>query len=175
MCGAGKAKRDWWTASVYRMAGTITIQSSILSKLDDGHATRYRKHHQNNLNSFPKSTSLWTDLQPQIKARSLIMTAPAPPTIPETELVSPTFKPQEISFPLPKALHTTGHIHLSFLKHCAIAYLVTSTPGDSAGSVKPVGSFVYAMPDVSSLFVIFLLPSCSPCLSLPRSICLTTT
>lgn len=83
------------------------------------------------------------------------MTAAAPPTIPETELVSPAFKPQEISFPLPKSLHTTGHVHLSFLKHCAIAHLATSTPGDSAGSVKPVGSFVYAMPDVSSLFVIF--------------------
>lgn len=103
------------------------------------------------------------------------MTTPAPPTIPKTELASPTFKPQEISFPLPKALHTTGHIHLSFLKHCATVYLVTSTPGDSAGSVKPVGSFVYAMPDVSSLFVIFLLPSCCLCLSLPHSICLTTT
>lgn len=79
------------------------------------------------------------------------MTIPTPPTIPETELVSPTSKPQELSFPLPKALHTTGHIHLNFLKHCATIYLATSTPGDSAGSVKPVGSFVYAMPDVSSL------------------------
>lgn len=77
------------------------------------------------------------------------MATAAAPTIPQTELVSPTRKPQELSFPLPKALHTTGHIHLTFLAHCVMVHLATSTPGDSAGSVKPMGSFVYAMPDVS--------------------------
>ncbi|PWY88732.1 hypothetical protein BO94DRAFT_534635 [Aspergillus sclerotioniger CBS 115572] len=55
--------------------------------------------------------------------------------------------PIEISLPLPKALHTTAHIHLSFLDTCAMVFLATSTPGDSAGSVKPMGSFIYAMPD----------------------------
>lgn len=73
-----------------------------------------------------------------------------PPAIPQPELVDPSFTPQEISFPLPKALHTTAHVHLSFLDHCAMVFLSTSTPGDSAGSVKPLGSFVYAMPDVST-------------------------
>jgi hypothetical protein len=77
------------------------------------------------------------------------MTTAAPPTIRQTELVSPTLKPQELSFPLPKALHTTGHVHLTFLGHCAMIHLATSTPGDSSGSFKPMGSFVYAMPDVS--------------------------
>ncbi|KAJ5359190.1 uncharacterized protein N7496_011603 [Penicillium cataractarum] len=74
------------------------------------------------------------------------MAMTAAPTIPQTELVSPTLKPQELSFPLPKALHTTGHVHLTFLGHCIMVHLATSTPGDSAGSVKPMGSFVYAMP-----------------------------
>jgi len=69
----------------------------------------------------------------------------------QTQRVSPDLKPKEISFPLPKALHTTGHVHLTFLGHCATIFLATSTPGDSAGSIKPLGSFVYAMPDVSSL------------------------
>jgi hypothetical protein len=77
------------------------------------------------------------------------MATAAAPTTPQTELVSPTRKPQELSFPLPKALHTTGHVHLTFLAHCFMVHLATSTPGDSAGSVKPMGSFVYAMPDVS--------------------------
>lgn len=58
-------------------------------------------------------------------------------------------KPQEISFPLPKALHTTAHVHLTFLETCAMVFLSTTTPGDSAGSVASMGSFVYAMPDVS--------------------------
>lgn len=70
--------------------------------------------------------------------------------IQETQRVSPDLKPKELSFPLPKALHTTGHVHLTFLGHCATIFLATSTPGDSAGSIKPLGSFVYAMPDVST-------------------------
>lgn len=69
--------------------------------------------------------------------------------LPQTERVTPDLKPQQLSFPLPRALHTTGHVHLTFLDHCIMAFLTTSTPGDSAGSVKPLGSFVYAMPDVS--------------------------
>ncbi|KAJ6121057.1 hypothetical protein N7523_005337 [Penicillium sp. IBT 18751x] len=70
--------------------------------------------------------------------------------VPQTERVTPDFKPQQLSFPLPRALHTTGHVHLTFLDHCIMAFLTTSTPGDSAGTVKPLGSFVYAMPDRTS-------------------------
>ncbi|KAE8160712.1 hypothetical protein BDV40DRAFT_289917 [Aspergillus tamarii] len=66
---------------------------------------------------------------------------------PQVENLAPHAKPQELSFPLPKALHTTAHIHLTLLGTCATVFLATSTPGDSAGSVKPMGSFVYAMPD----------------------------
>ncbi|KAF9883177.1 hypothetical protein FE257_003897 [Aspergillus nanangensis] len=71
----------------------------------------------------------------------------SPPTIPQVETVAPHIKPQEISFPLPKALHTTAHVHLTLLEKCVTVFLATSTPGDSAGSVKPMGSFIYAMPD----------------------------
>ncbi|KAI9038714.1 proteasome assembly chaperone 4 family protein [Aspergillus affinis] len=56
-------------------------------------------------------------------------------------------RPHEISFPLPKALHTTAHIHLTMLETCVTTFLTTSTPGDSGGTMKPMGSFVYAMPD----------------------------
>lgn len=79
-------------------------------------------------------------------------------SVPRTQQVSPDLKPQELSFPLPKALHTTGHVHLTFLGHCATVFLATSTPGDSGGSVKPLGSFVYAMPDVSLMIMIFAFP-----------------
>jgi hypothetical protein len=75
--------------------------------------------------------------------------ADAPPAFPSVELTPPSTKPQEISFTLPKALHTTAHVHLNFLGHCAMVFLATSTPGDSGGSIKPMGSFVYTMPDVS--------------------------
>ncbi|PYH45678.1 proteasome assembly chaperone 4 family protein [Aspergillus saccharolyticus JOP 1030-1] len=71
------------------------------------------------------------------------MAAPAEP-------VAPRLHPQEISFPLPKALHTTAHIHLTLLETCVMVFLATSTPGDSAGTMKPMGSLVYAMPDLKS-------------------------
>ncbi|KAL4880222.1 hypothetical protein BJY04DRAFT_191955 [Aspergillus karnatakaensis] len=58
--------------------------------------------------------------------------------------------PAELSFPLPKALHTTAHIHLTVLNSCTMVFLATSAPGDSTGSVKPMGSFIYAMPDRTS-------------------------
>ncbi|CAP79092.1 hypothetical protein E8E15_007405 [Penicillium rubens] len=78
------------------------------------------------------------------------MASEAAPAGPSAELATPSVKPQEISFTLPKALHTTAHVHLNFLGHCAMVFLATSSPGDSGGSIKPMGSFVYAMPDRTS-------------------------
>ncbi|KAI9932126.1 hypothetical protein ASPWEDRAFT_483683 [Aspergillus wentii DTO 134E9] len=72
------------------------------------------------------------------------------PTIPQTQPVAPHLKSQELSFPLPRALYTTAHVHLTFLDTCATVFLASSTPGDSAGSIKPMGSFIYAMPDRTS-------------------------
>jgi hypothetical protein len=80
--------------------------------------------------------------------RTLNMTT-AQPVAPQTELVTPAYKPQEISFPLPKALHTTAHVHLTILETCVTVFLATTTPGEPGGSLKPMGSFIYAMPDVS--------------------------
>ncbi|CAG8012014.1 unnamed protein product [Penicillium nalgiovense] len=86
-----------------------------------------------------------------------IMATETPPAVPSAQLATPSVKPQEISFTLPKALHTTAHVHLNFLGHCAMVFLATSSPGDSGGSIKPMGSFVYAMPDVSTLPVNFIM------------------
>ncbi|BDD57255.1 hypothetical protein MPDQ_002921 [Monascus purpureus] len=72
-------------------------------------------------------------------------------SIPPVEQVRPHIKPEEISFPLPKSLYTTAHIHLTFLDTSVMVFLTTTTVGgNSAGSVKPMGSFVYAMPDRTS-------------------------
>jgi hypothetical protein len=94
------------------------------------------------------------------------MASEVAPADPSAELATPSVKPQEISFTLPKALHTTAHVHLNFLGHCAMVFLATSSPGDSGGSIKPMGSFVYAMPDVSpylptlQCFAIFEVKQC---------------
>ncbi|CDM38067.1 unnamed protein product [Penicillium roqueforti FM164] len=78
------------------------------------------------------------------------MATEAPPAVPSAELATPAVRPQELSFSLPRALHTTAHVHLTFLGNCATIFLATSSPGDSGGSIKPMGSFVYAMPDRTS-------------------------
>lgn len=57
-------------------------------------------------------------------------------------------QPLEISFALPKAPHAILHGHLTFLEACAIIHLTTSEMGESGSSTAPLGSFVYAMPDV---------------------------
>lgn len=56
--------------------------------------------------------------------------------------------PVEISFPLPKTPHAILHGHLTFLDGCAVVHLTTSELGDTRSSIAPLGSFVYAMPDV---------------------------
>lgn len=61
---------------------------------------------------------------------------------------SPAPSPLEISFPLPKTLYTTLHIHLTFLDTTAMVFLTTTSAGESQGTTKPMGSFVYALPDV---------------------------
>jgi len=54
----------------------------------------------------------------------------------------------ELSIPLPKNPHTILHLHLTFLTTSIMLFLTTSTIGDSSSILSPLGSFVYAMPDV---------------------------
>lgn len=55
----------------------------------------------------------------------------------------------EISFPLPQASHVTLHGQLEVATGYTITHLTTTELGQLAGSLTPLGSFVYAMPDVS--------------------------
>jgi hypothetical protein len=54
--------------------------------------------------------------------------------------------PVEISFPLPRAPHTSIHLQLTNNGPNLLLFL-TSCSGESATS-SPLGSFVYAMPNV---------------------------
>lgn len=62
-----------------------------------------------------------------------------------------SFQPihEEIALALPRALHTTAHIHLTFQAAHTTVFVATTVPGESGE--KPLGSFVYAMPDVSGM------------------------
>lgn len=66
-------------------------------------------------------------------------------------LIMPAVQPLEISFPLPKAPHSILHGHLTFSPAFTMVHLTTSELGESGPSTAPLGSFVYAMPDVSHL------------------------
>jgi hypothetical protein len=61
---------------------------------------------------------------------------------------APSFSPLELSFPLPKTPHTILHVHLTFLTTSTTVFLTTTTIGESGTTNAPLGSFVYAMPDV---------------------------
>lgn len=62
-------------------------------------------------------------------------------------------QPIEISFSLPKAPHAILHCQLTFLEACSMIHLTTTELGQSGSSITPLGSLVYAIPDVC-----FILP-----------------
>jgi hypothetical protein len=68
-------------------------------------------------------------------------------------MMQPSSKPLELSFPLPKAPHTILQTHLTFLASATTLFLTTSALGESASTPAPMGSFVYAIPDVSAVYL----------------------
>jgi hypothetical protein len=56
-------------------------------------------------------------------------------------------QPIQLSFPLPKAPETRIHVHLT-IRTTSILLFLTTLNGDTS-AVAPLGSFVYALPDVS--------------------------
>ncbi|KAL6157531.1 hypothetical protein ACJQWK_06271 [Exserohilum turcicum] len=55
--------------------------------------------------------------------------------------------PIEVSFPLPKAPATNIHLQLTNNGPNLVVFLTTASP-ESASASAPLGSFVYAMPNV---------------------------
>jgi hypothetical protein len=60
-------------------------------------------------------------------------------------------KPIELSFPLPKAPETKIHVHLTVNTTSIVLFLTTVYGGDIPTGA-PLGSFVYALPDVSGVY-----------------------
>lgn len=54
----------------------------------------------------------------------------------------------QLSFPLPKSPDTRIHLHLTVQTTSIILFLTTASNGDTSNTA-PLGSFVYALPDVS--------------------------
>jgi hypothetical protein len=66
--------------------------------------------------------------------------------------LEPSAKPIELSFPLPKAPETKIHLHLT-INTTSIVLFVTTVYGGDLPTGAPLGSFVYALPDVSGIYV----------------------
>ncbi len=56
-------------------------------------------------------------------------------------------KPIQLSFPLPRAPKTKIHLYLTINTTSLVLFLTTVYGGDIPAGV-PLGSFVYALPDV---------------------------
>jgi len=66
--------------------------------------------------------------------------------------LEPSAKPIELSFPLPKAPETKIHLHLT-INTTSIILFVTTVYGGDLPTGAPLGSFVYALPDVSGTYI----------------------
>lgn len=56
-------------------------------------------------------------------------------------------QPIDLSFPLPKAPETRIHLQLTIHATSVLLFLTTAMNGDTSATA-PLGSFVYALPDV---------------------------
>lgn len=63
--------------------------------------------------------------------------------------------PIQISFPLPRAPETSIHLHLTINEVSLLLFLTTALNGDTS-TTPPLGSFVYALPNVSISFALTL-------------------
>jgi hypothetical protein len=66
-------------------------------------------------------------------------------------VTDPSTRPIELSFPLPKAPETRIHLYLTIQATSLLLFLTTALNGDTS-TAAPLGSFVYALPDVSCRF-----------------------
>lgn len=67
-------------------------------------------------------------------------------------MAEPSVKPIELSFPMPKAPETRIHIHLTIQPTSLLLFLATILNGNTS-EAAPLGSFVYALPDVCYLML----------------------
>jgi len=79
------------------------------------------------------------------------------------EAVGPLGRPVELSFPLPKAPDIRVYLRLTIQSTSILLFLTTAMNGDTS-TATPLGSFVYALPDVRSYCIpsyrnLLLIPS----------------
>jgi len=74
--------------------------------------------------------------------------------------MAPPTETFQLSFPLPRSLDTRIYVHLTVRAKSVLIFLTTAAT-DDMGSPASMGSFVYALPDVSccsALLIPFIAP-----------------
>lgn len=66
-------------------------------------------------------------------------------------------EPIQVSFPLPRGMDTKVHMRLT-VQSKSILLFVTTVAGEDSDKPAPMGSFVYALPDVCCPCIRLLLP-----------------
>jgi len=69
-------------------------------------------------------------------------------------ITDPAVHPIELSFPLPKSPDTRIHLQLTIQTTSLLLFLTTALNGDTSAAA-PLGSFVYALPDVGYLISVY--------------------
>ena len=91
------------------------------------------------------------------------------PAAPGLISIQPTLHPQHQSFPLPLTPHTTLHLQTTRLSTSTLIFLTTTDPS-TPPSTAPLGSFIYAIPNVSPAIPPSICrPPVSPACLLPAS------
>lgn len=78
-----------------------------------------------------------------------------------SDSIPPSTVPRQLSFLLPRTHSTTVHLHMTLSTHSLVLFLTSQTP-ETSSQKAPLGSFVYALPDVCfslALFLSFLIPA----------------
>jgi hypothetical protein len=88
------------------------------------------------------------DLEHATWCATICLIWPAPGETAAASGMEPSFTPVEFSFPLPRLPHLNLHGHVSLMGRCIMVHLTTTDVGAPPGASPPLGSFVYAMPDV---------------------------
>lgn len=64
-------------------------------------------------------------------------------------------EPVQLSFPMPNAPATNIYLHLT-VNATSVVLFLSSLAADSGAAAVAMGSFVYAMPNVSSCYYVFV-------------------
>lgn len=94
----------------------------------------------------------------------MIMASSQPLALDKTlssDSTTPTTRPKHLSIPLPLSPHTKLHIQITHRGSSILAFLTTTDPSNTA-SLAPLGSFVYAMPNVCDFVALVRFTIASP-------------